>query len=65
MALHTQIFEMCHYGNGFTVDALYTMPTRIRMFYYKKLSDTLKEANKKTESVMKESKRAGKVRIRK
>jgi len=37
--LHSQIFDMVHYGNGFTVMELYKMPTHLRNFYYSKLAD--------------------------
>ena len=41
--LHTQIFDMVYYGNGFTMMELYQMPTRLRMFYYNKLVKAKKE----------------------
>jgi hypothetical protein len=34
---------MCNYGNGFTMMDLYKMPTRLRIFYYKKLIDAKKK----------------------
>jgi len=59
--LHTQIFDMVNYGNGFTVMELYQMPTRLRMFYYNKLVDAKKKEN---DEVEKGNKSASKVRVR-
>jgi len=59
--LHSQIFDMVHYGNGFTVMELYQMPTRLRMFYYNKLVQAKKKEN---DEVEKSNKAASKVRVR-
>jgi hypothetical protein len=45
MLLHTQIFEMVEYSNGFTMMELYKMPTYLRLFYYNKLVDAKKKEN--------------------
>lgn len=46
-----------NYGNGFTFSDLYTIPTHLRNFYYKKLveskekeSEQIKKANQSTKS---------------
>ena len=59
--LHTQIFDMVNYGNGFTVMELYQMPTRLRMFYYNKLVEAKK---KESDEIEKGNKSASKVRVR-
>ena len=43
--LHTQIFELCYYGNGFTQEGVYRLPIHLRNFYYKKLVDAKKKEN--------------------
>jgi len=63
--LHTQIFEMCNYGNGFTVMELYRMPTKFRRFYYNKLVEAKTEETKAVEKANKSSNNSGRVRIRK
>jgi hypothetical protein len=60
--VHTQIFDMVQYGNGFTVMEMYKMPTYLRNFYYNKLVDAKK---KESEEVQKSNKSSNsKVRIR-
>jgi len=60
--IHTQIFDMVQYGNGFTVMEMYKMPTYLRNFYYNKLVDAKK---KESEEVQKTNKSSNsKVRIR-
>jgi len=61
--LHTQIFEMMNYGNGFTMMDLYKMPTHLRNFYYNKLADAKK---KEAEQIKKASQptKSSKVRIK-
>jgi hypothetical protein len=60
--VHTQIFDMVQYGNGFTVMEMYKMPTYLRNFYYNKLVDAKK---KESEEVQKSTKSSNsKVRIR-
>lgn len=43
--IHTQIFEMCNYGNGFSMMELYKMPTYLRRFYYNKLVEAKEKEN--------------------
>jgi hypothetical protein len=60
--IHTQIFDMVQYGNGFTVMEMYKMPTHLRNFYYNKLVEAKK---KESEEVQKSNKSSNsKVRIR-
>jgi hypothetical protein len=60
--VHTQIFDMVQYGNGFTIMEMYKMPTYLRNFYYNKLVDAKK---KESEEVQKSNKSSNsKVRIR-
>lgn len=62
--LHTQIWEMVNYGNGFTWSEVYRMPIHWRKFYYNKLL----EAKKKEKSEIEKSQRSGNspnVRLRK
>ena len=61
--IHTQIFEMAQYGNGFTVLELYQLPTKIRNFYYNKLVDMKKRENDEAKKVERQMK-ASKVRIK-
>jgi hypothetical protein len=51
---------MVHYGNGFTVMELYQMPTKLRLFYYRKLIDAKRKENEQIEK----SNKASKVRIK-
>jgi hypothetical protein len=60
--VHSQIFDMINYGNGFTFSDVYRMPTYLRNFYYNKLVDTKK---KESEQIKKtNSQKSSKVRIR-
>ena len=63
--LHTQIFEMCNYGNGFTMMDLYQMPTKFRRFYYNKLLEAKTAESKAIEKANKPKSNSGRVRIRK
>jgi len=63
--LHTQIFEMCNYGNGFTMMELYQMPTKFRRFYYNKLVEAKTAETKAIEKANKPKSNSGRVRIRK
>ena len=47
--IHNEIFELVYYGQGFTHDDVYSMPTYLRRFYMKKLIDTKKEEKKQIE----------------
>jgi hypothetical protein len=60
--IHSQIFDMIHYGNGFIWSDVYNMPTYLRNFYYNKLVDS----KKKEAEQIKESKstKSSKVRIK-
>lgn len=58
--MHTQIFEICNYGNGFTMMDLYRMPTKLRNFYYRKLID----AKKAESEAVEKSTKSNKVRIK-
>ncbi len=60
--VHSQIFDMINYGNGFTFSDVYRMPTYLRNFYYNKLVDSKK---KESEQIKKtNSQKSSKVRIR-
>lgn len=60
--VHSQIFDMINYGNGFTFSDVYRMPTYLRNFYYNKLVDSKK---KESEQIKKtSSQKSSKVRIR-
>jgi hypothetical protein len=60
--VHSQIFDMINYGNGFTFSDVYQMPTYLRNFYYNKLVDSKK---KESEQIKKtNSQKSSKVRIR-
>lgn len=48
--IHSQIFEMIHYGNGFTMMEVYKMPTYLRNFYYNKLVDAKKKESEQIKS---------------
>jgi hypothetical protein len=67
--LHTQIFELCYYGNGFTQEGIYKLPVHIRMFYYRQLADAKKkeaDAQKKSQKQTQSSSPKGpNVRVRK
>jgi len=41
--LHTQLWEMVYFGNGFTWDDVYSMPIHWRNFYFKKIYDARKK----------------------
>jgi hypothetical protein len=58
--MHTQIFEMCNYGNGFSMMELYKLPTYLRKFYYNKLV----EAKTKENEVSKQSSSANPSKVR-
>jgi hypothetical protein len=57
--LHTQIWEMVQFSNGFTWSEVYFMPTYLRKFYFNKLLEYKKkeaEEHKKAQSKMKSPK---------
>jgi len=60
--IHTQIFDMVQYGNGFTVMEMYKMPTYLRNFYYNKLVEAKKKESEEVQKSYKSSN--SKVRIR-
>lgn len=46
---------MCYHGNGFTFSDIYNMPVHIRLFYYNKLVQAIKNENDRGESYAKTS----------
>lgn len=54
---------MIHHGNGFTWNDVYTMPTYLRNFYFRKLIDFKKEEKKQYDEM--DSRNRSKVRFRK
>lgn len=56
MYLHKQIFELCYYGNGFTISDIYSLPIRIRNYYYRQLSDAKKAESKSVSDSTKNTK---------
>jgi len=58
--LHSQIFDMVQYGNGFSMIDLYNMPTKLRLFYYNRLLDAKKKEN---EQVKASQQKSSKVRV--
>ena len=64
--VHTQIFELCYYGNGFIQSDVYRMPVHLRNFYYKQLLDTKKKENESAKAIKQNSpKSPSKVRVNK
>jgi hypothetical protein len=61
--LHTQIFEMVEYSNGFTIMELYKMPTYLRTFYYNKLIESKKRESEEAKKTN-QSANASKVRFK-
>jgi hypothetical protein len=51
--LHSQIFDLCYYGNGFIYSDVYQMPVHIRNFYYNKLVQSKKTEKEQTERAQK------------
>ena len=51
--LHSQIFDLCYYGNGFIYSDVYQMPIHIRNFYYNKLIQSKKTEKEQTEKAKK------------
>jgi hypothetical protein len=60
--VHTQIFDMINYGNGFIWSDVYHMPTYLRNFYYNKLVESKKREAEQVKEA--NSKKSSKVRIR-
>ena len=60
--LHTQIWEMVNYGNGFSWNDIYFMPSQWRKFYFNKLIEAKKKEKEEYDKVSKQSK--SKVRVR-
>ena len=58
--LHSQIWEMVQFGNGFTWSEVYHMPVYLRRFYFNKLIDL----KKKEAEEIKKSQSKSKVRMR-
>jgi hypothetical protein len=63
--MHNQIFELCHYGNGFIQSDVYRLPTYLRNFYYNKLIEAKKKEKQEYDKVNKNTKPPSKVRVRK
>jgi hypothetical protein len=63
--LHSQIWEMVNYGNGFTWSEVYFMPIHWRNFYFKKLLEAKKkEKEEHDKSSKKKGGRAPNVNVR-
>jgi hypothetical protein len=58
--LHTQIWELVNYGNGFSWNDVYFMPSQWRKFYFNKLI----ELKKKEAEEHKKAQQQSKVRIK-
>tara|TARA_Y100000389_G_scaffold78013_1_gene74795 strand:+ start:1572 stop:1763 length:192 start_codon:yes stop_codon:yes gene_type:complete len=63
--MHNQIFELCHYGNGFIQSDVYRLPTYLRNFYYNKLIEAKKKEKQEYDKINKNTKPPSKVRVRK
>jgi len=61
--MHSQIWEMVQFSNGFTWSEVYFMPTYLRRFYFNKLIDLKKKEADEMKKVKAKAK-APKVRIR-
>jgi hypothetical protein len=61
--MHSQIWEMVQFGNGFTWSEVYFMPTYLRRFYFNKLVDLKKKEADEMKKVKAKTK-TPKVRIR-
>lgn len=59
VSLHTQIWELIQFGNGFTWLDVYSLPTYLRNFYFNKLIELKKEEKKQNDELK------SKVRFRK
>ena len=56
--IHKQIFQLIYFGQGFTHNDIYNMPTYLRLFYYKELN----EVKKKEADEIKKSQQKGRSR---
>ena len=54
--LHTQIWELVQFGNGFIWSDVYQMPIHLRKFYYNKLVELKKAEKEEIDKVKKKSK---------
>ena len=54
--LHTQIWELVQFGNGFIWSDVYQMPIHLRKFYYNKLVELKKAEKEEVDKVKKKSK---------
>jgi hypothetical protein len=61
--MHSQIWEMVQFSNGFTWSEVYFMPTYLRRFYFNKLVDLKKKEAEEMKKVKAKAK-TPKVRIR-
>ena len=62
--MHSQIFDMVNYGNGFTMMEVYKMPTYLRNFYYNKLVDSKTKENEQIQAANTKAGKSSKVRIK-
>ena len=62
--MHSQIFDMVNYGNGFTMMEVYKMPTYLRNFYYNKLVDSKTKENEQIQAANAKAGKSSKVRIK-
>ena len=49
--IHKQIFQLVHFGKGFTHDDIYCMPTWLRRFYFRELYDVKEQEKEEMEKV--------------
>ena len=54
--IHNEIFELIYFGSGFTHSDVYNMPSFLRKFYYKKLSDTKQKESDEIKKAQQKSK---------
>jgi hypothetical protein len=59
--LHTQLWEMVQFGNGFSWRDVYTMPLHLRKFYFNKLLELKKKESEEYKKIEQKSK----VKVRK
>jgi hypothetical protein len=54
--LHTQIWELLQFGNGFTWSEVYTMPISLRKFYFNKLLELKTKESEEVKKIQNQSK---------
>ena len=57
LTVHQNIFDLIHFGKGFTWDDAYNLPVFIRTFYIKNIEKVIKAKNKAQEKASKSVKR--------